>query len=133
MRVLDTNVLLRYLLDDDPQQSKSARRIFSDGIKHDRGLMVPDLVVAEAAWTMQAKKMDSSLVAEKLLLLVGEERILMENRERVAAALAMCKRGVKFADAYIAAAASEFGAEALISFDRGFSRMDVPWIDPSKL
>ena len=52
MIALDTNVLLRYLLQDDPDQSpKAAQLIASHAI-----VLIPDIVLVEMIWTLKGKK-----------------------------------------------------------------------------
>ena len=52
MIAIDTNVLLRYLLDDDKAQSKKAATLIS---KSER-VLITDVVLAETIWTLKGKK-----------------------------------------------------------------------------
>jgi predicted nucleic-acid-binding protein len=49
---IDTNVLLRYLLDDDPEQAKKARAL----IIGEELVLVTDVVLVETLWTLKGKK-----------------------------------------------------------------------------
>jgi predicted nucleic-acid-binding protein len=49
---IDTNVLLRYLLDDDPAQSEKARKL----IAGNQVVLVTDVVLVETMWTLHGKK-----------------------------------------------------------------------------
>ena len=52
MIAVDTNVLLRYLLHDDPAQAALADRVFG-GVEN---VLITDVVLAEAVWTLVGRK-----------------------------------------------------------------------------
>jgi predicted nucleic-acid-binding protein len=56
MIAVDTNVLLRYLLDDDTEQSPRAYRLF----RRDDAILVADVVLAETLWTLAGRKYRAS-------------------------------------------------------------------------
>jgi predicted nucleic-acid-binding protein len=49
---IDTNVLLRYLLDDNQTQAKKATKL----IKGEEIVLVTDVVLVETIWTLKGKK-----------------------------------------------------------------------------
>ena len=52
MIAIDTNVLLRYLLDDDIEQSPKAKKILTGTDK----ILLTDIVIIETVWTLKGKK-----------------------------------------------------------------------------
>ena len=52
MIAIDTNVLLRYLLDDDTEQSPKAKKIIMGTDK----VLLTDIVITETVWTLKGKK-----------------------------------------------------------------------------
>lgn len=52
MIAIDTNVLLRYLLDDDPEQSKQAAALITGR----RTVLATDVVLVEMLWTLKGRK-----------------------------------------------------------------------------
>lgn len=52
MIAIDTNVLLRYLLQDDPTQSKQAAAL----ITGDEDALITDVVLVETLWTLKGKR-----------------------------------------------------------------------------
>ena len=52
MIAIDTNILLRYLLNDNEEQSRKARRL----IKGENKVLVTDVVLVETLWTLKGKK-----------------------------------------------------------------------------
>ncbi|MEJ2622137.1 MAG: PIN domain-containing protein [Candidatus Thiodiazotropha sp.] len=52
MIAIDTNVLLRYLLDDDDKQSKRAAKLIIES----ETVLITDTVLVETLWTLKGKK-----------------------------------------------------------------------------
>ena len=52
MITIDTNVLLRYLLDDDKLQSKLASKLILSG----EPVLITDVVLVESIWTLRGKR-----------------------------------------------------------------------------
>lgn len=85
MIAIDTNVLLRYLLDDDGEQSPRAARL----IEGERTVLVTDVVLAETLWTLRGKKyrLDRSTLAGVVEALFEEPSLRFENAQAVWRAL----------------------------------------------
>ena len=85
MIAVDTNVLLRYLLHDDPGQAALADRVFG-GVEN---VLITDVVLAEAVWTLVGRKY--SLSAQGLVgvleRLFGEPSVRFEDDQVVWRAL----------------------------------------------
>lgn len=85
MIALDTNVLLRYLLQDDPTQSaEAAQLIASHAI-----ILIPDIVLVETIWMLKGRKYQlkkSELISVIQALLV-EQSVCFENNQVVWQAL----------------------------------------------
>jgi predicted nucleic-acid-binding protein len=81
MIAVDTNVLLRRLLDDDPEQAERARRLFD----RKENVLIPDVVLAETIWTLKGKRYKASkddLVA-MVMGLLEEPNVVFESRQAV--------------------------------------------------
>ena len=85
MIAVDTNVLLRYLLDDDTEQSPRAARLF----RRDDGILVTDVVLAETLWTLAGRKYRASRadLATVVDSLFREPVVEFEDRQAVWGAL----------------------------------------------
>jgi predicted nucleic-acid-binding protein len=101
---VDTNVLLRRLLDDDAAQSARARRLFGT----ESEILVTDVVLAEAVWTLEGKRYKASAahVAEVIGALLEEPNVIFEDVAVVWSALsdfaeASHAAAIDFADALI--------------------------------
>lgn len=85
MIAVDTNVLLRRLLDDDPDQAARAHRLFDRA----ENVLIPDIVLAETIWTLKGKRYKASkddLIA-MVMGLLEEPNVVFESRQAVWAAV----------------------------------------------
>ena len=81
MIAIDTNVLLRRLLDDDLEQAKRARRLFD----RRENVLIPDVVLAETIWTLKGKryKADKDDLVALIMGLLEEPNVVFESRQAV--------------------------------------------------
>ncbi len=118
MIAIDTNVLLRRLLQDDPLQARLAERRLAD---HAR-ILVTDVVLAETLWTLCGKRYGASRddIVNVVMRLLEDPRIAFESDTAVWSALNdyIDFDRVDFQDALIARKARELGCEQVLSFDR---------------
>ena len=81
--LLDTNVLLRFLLDDHPELSRAAARLFQQAADEKCLLILTDLGIGEAVWVLTSfYKLERQKVAEslaKLLIKAGVHCLTLES------------------------------------------------------
>ena len=117
---LDTNVILRFLAQDDPVQSPIAIEAFA-ALSADEPGFVGSVVLAETTWVMArrygASREEIGEVVERLL---RATELVHENPEAGYRALALFRSGrsVQFADALIAMTAALASASETLTFDR---------------
>ena len=115
MRAVDTNILVRYYLADDPAQSRIARRVLEEG-----DIFVPKTVVLELAWVLESvAEQPVRKVRECLSHLAALPGITIEDEDEVQAAIQLYADGLDFADA-LHVCASSACTELLTFDDRGF-------------
>ncbi len=117
MTVLDTNILVRVLTDDDPEQVAAARNLLAS----DDTFRVPITVLLETGWVLEAiYELERSVVAEGLRHFLGLPNVEVDRPRCVAAALQWYEEGLDFADAVHLALSQE--ADQLATFDESFAR-----------
>jgi len=119
MIALDTNVLVRFLVEDDVRQSLRAKRLVQSQVDVDAQCFVPDIVLCELVWVLQASYKVSRLrIAEVLSELSRARHILLESAERVSRAVKAYAAGKgDFADYLIREVSLGHGCEAVATFD----------------
>ena len=118
---LDTNVIVRFLAQDDDVQSPAASRLFSRLTRDNPGF-VSLVVLAEVSSVLarayKATRVDLSAAIEGLL---RSAELRIENAEAAWRALGVyqASKAAEFADALIAEIAALEGVTATMTFDRG--------------
>ncbi len=125
---VDANVILRFVLGDDPGLSAKARAVFK-AMENGEAVLVCDPVnLAEAVWVLSSYyKASSADIADALLPLVKAVGFHLADKDRYVRALELFGQGIlRFGDACACSTAITAGAGCLISFDRRLS--SVPGI-----
>lgn len=116
---LDTNVLVRYLTQDDAAMAPRANAVV-DGLTDETPGFIPTLVFAELFWVLtRAYRWPSKEAAATLAELPAAQGIVAESAMAVEAAGIAAQRGVDFADALIAFATRRAGCAETVTFDAG--------------
>jgi predicted nucleic-acid-binding protein len=117
---LDTNVLVRYLVQDDAEQSASAARLIEGGSDRGEVLFVSQIVLCEVVWVLQAAyKVPRAEVVAVLGALVRTRQITIEEKDIVHRCLFAFDQGRgDFADYVIRERASTAGCEHVATFDK---------------
>lgn len=116
---IDTNVLLRLLLDDDPAQGARIAAWLSALPAAAGEVHVSDVVLAETTWTLaSAYRQPKSELLKALLALLAEPMFGFENRGAVAAAVAAFETAAcGFSDCLIVAKNQALGCASTVTFD----------------
>jgi predicted nucleic-acid-binding protein len=120
VRTLDTNVVVRLLIGDDPQQTPIAERAFLEAIATG-GVYLPDVVLAEVAWVLRGYDLDRQARYGLLERLVRTRGVVVDDIDAVIDALEHFRQGSDLADQLILARAARAGALPVLSFDQHFS------------
>ena len=123
MRTLDTNVVVRLLIGDDPQQTPIAERAFLAAIASG-GVYLPDVVLAEVAWVLRGYVLARQTRYELLERLVRSRGVVVDDIDAVIDALEHFRQGGDLADQLILARAARAGALPVLSFDQRLSRWE---------
>ena len=117
---LDTNVLLRYLVQDDARQFARARRLIESGSTADDPAWISLIVTAELVWALRTHYgFARGQIAEVIERLLNAAEVRFEREHLVDEAVAIYRGGrADLADALIVLVNRENGCEATASFDR---------------
>ena len=126
MAALDTNVLVRFLVQDDARQGAAATRLIRNGIKAGGALYIPVTVVLELEWVLRSSfTFDKASVLQTMFGLLGSFELAFESEGAVEAALGNYADGkADFADCLHAALAMMAQHQPLWTFDRAASKID---------
>lgn len=116
---LDTNVLVRYIADDDASQSAAAAKVM-DALTSESPGFIPLVVIAELVWVLQLSyRFNKHEIAEVVEKLLRSAELLIERAEIVAQALREFRISrADFADCLIERCAHAAGCQRTVTFDR---------------
>ncbi len=120
MLAVDTNVVVRLLVGDDPAQQQAAmarlRKIRTDG----DSALVTGVVLAEVAWVLgSAYRYDRAQIAAALRGVMATPPFIVRDRAAVIAAIAAYEQGpADFSDYLILELGRVEGCTKLLTFDR---------------
>lgn len=124
MIALDTNVLVRFLVQDDPGQAHIANTVFAQLTDTAPGFVGREVLV-ELVWVLErAYGYGRAEIAAALDGLLSAIELVIESADDVAVAVDRYRKdGFGFADLMIAAAARRADATELVTFDRKAARL----------
>ena len=117
---LDTNILVRYLAQDDPLQSPVATEVMERRLTASSPGFVTLVAIVETAWVLEsAYRLGTNRLAAVLERLLQSDRLVIEAEQEVFAAVIALRRGNgSLADALIAALGRRAGCAKTLTFDR---------------
>jgi predicted nucleic-acid-binding protein len=122
---IDTNVLVRFLVNDDEAQGSRARAVFET-----EEIWVGKTVLLETFWVLRSVyEFDDVSIARAIEGAFGLPKVHVEDSDRVKLALTVVADRVDIADAlHVATAPSE--ARAFATFDRNLARRGKARLGP---
>lgn len=94
MRALDTNVLVRYLAADDPQQTPVAVRLIENCLKNQEPLFLSVLVLCETVWVLdRAYKQAKADLLSTVEQVVDADLFVIEQRDAVRRSIEDWRKG----------------------------------------
>lgn len=122
---LDTNVVLRYLLQDDPAQTRLANRIFEQQLSAANPGFLNLATVLEIVWVLRSVLGRTPIqIAAHLETILSRTTLEVQNAEQVYEAAFALKRGTgEFEDALIGALNAWAGCSRTVTFDRKAGRL----------
>ncbi|SIT11078.1 PIN domain-containing protein [Alicyclobacillus vulcanalis] len=124
--LLDTNVILRFLLDDHPHHSPAATNLFMKAEQGEIKLVIDPMIVAECCYVLEGKvyQFSKELIASHLIPVLTHEGVQCEALMTVLDGLDIyVEHRLDFADAYLIALARNHRFE-VATFDRKMTRIE---------
>jgi len=122
---LDTNILVRYLAQDDPVQSPTATELIERRLTEENPGFISVVAMVETAWVLdRAYGLADDEIAAAIERTLQADVLVVENEQEVFTAMIALKEGQgSFADALIGGLGARAGCTRTLTFDQGASRL----------
>lgn len=122
---LDTNILVRYLAQDDAMQSPAATTLFEQRLSEDEPGFISLVAMAETVWVLsKLYALTRQDIADALERILQADTLVVQNEQEVFAAMIALRTGHgSFADALIGALGSWAGCSSTFTFDTKAARL----------
>ena len=122
---LDTNILIRYIVQDEPLQSRKAVKFIEQECSDESSVFINAIILCELVWVLESgyeySREEISIVLEKILrtrqFYIADTHILWQALSDYQ------HKGVDFSDSYIAHYNIHSGCKTTITFDKKASRL----------
>lgn len=118
---LDTNVLVRFLIQDDPLQAQKATHFIEKAAQNENDLYLGNIVCCELVWVLESVyEMEKSAVIECLEKILATTQFMIENKDQIYLAIQDFKTSkADFSDCLIGRLNQFGGCEYTVTFDNG--------------
>lgn len=119
MICLDTNVLVRYVTQDDPQQARLASALLERELSAENPGLVTAVALCELGWVLaRSYKVPRAQIADIIERLLGVEPLMHEHRHAAVLAVEEVRaKGFDFADCLMARIGRQHGCAEFVTFD----------------
>ena len=121
----DTNVIVRYLTQDDPVQSPKATELIERGLTEEEPGFVSVVAMAETAWVLErVYGRTAEEIAAVIERMLEVEVLVVESEQEVFTAMIAVKEGRgAFAEALIGALGARAGCSHTVTFEQKALRL----------
>ena len=125
MRFVDTNIFLRFLVNDIPQQADACEAIFRRAVAGEEALYTTDMVIAEIVWVLESYyDLSRSEVRTKVEKILNTQNLTCDSKETIICALVLYdEKRIDYIDAYNACIIAVKGIDEIYSYDRHYDRL----------
>jgi predicted nucleic-acid-binding protein len=121
---LDTTVLVRYIVQDDPEQSEQATRTIEEHCTVKQPGFINRIVLVELVWVLKgAYGYDKTIIESVLQQILTTAELVVEKSDVAWHALQALQKGTAdFADYLIASVNKRHGCQTTVTFDRNAAK-----------
>ncbi len=126
MKFIDTNIFIRFLVNDIPQKADACEKIFKNAVARKETLFTTEMVIAEIIWVLESYyELSQQEVQEKVEKILNTPNLICPHKDLILNALTIYgEKNIDYIDAYNALILKDKGIKELYSYDKHYDRMD---------
>ena len=124
-RVIDANIILRFLTNDLPDKAAACEALLQRVEAGQEEVFLPDLAIADIVWTLEKfYRVEKNKIRDIITPILAVEGLICSSKGQVLSALAIyTQMNIDWTDAFIAAQMKESGQCEIYSYDRDFDKL----------
>ncbi len=128
--VIDTNLLVRYLINDDQKKAEAVDNLLDRAAKGEVRIIVPSVAIAELVWVLESfYQLKAGAILELAEAIINTSGLDVTDKSTIISALRLYKsKNIDFIDAWIIEFAKERGVKTIYTFDKRHFR-DIEGIE----
>ncbi len=125
MPSVDTNVLVRWLIEDDAAQVARVRKVFNTAIQNRDALFMPSTVILELEWVLRSRyRLDKASVLKVFNALLETQELEFQAESAIEWALHLYRSGTaEFADCLHAGLCAAANQMPMLTFDQKAAKL----------
>ena len=129
MNFVDTNIFIRYITDDLPEEASACEKIFRKAFQNEEMLFTTELVIAEIIWVLGSYyELAKDEVQEKVEKILNTPNLVCPNKELLLTALALhADKNIDYIDVYNSLILREQSVAKVYSYDKHYDRIE--WLE----
>jgi predicted nucleic-acid-binding protein len=118
--VIDTNLLVRYLTDDEPQKAKAVDALLNSAGKGEIKILIPSIVIAELVWVLESfYEMIADDITGLVEAILNTPGVDTQDKSVIKGALKLYRsKKIDLIDAWIIEFTKAKGAKRIYTFDK---------------
>jgi predicted nucleic-acid-binding protein len=126
VRIIDANVILRYLTNDVPNQTRRAEELLKKVEMGSEDVFLPDIILADIIWILEGYyKQSRVLIRDWITTILSLQGLEFSDANVALNALDIyVDKGIDWSDAFTASQMTDRGITEIYSFDKHFNRID---------
>ncbi len=134
MKLIDTNIIIRYLTNDDPHKAAQCEKIFKKALSGKEKLILNHLIIAELVWVLDdIYNLDKEQIKESILKILNTPNIEIPEKDIILTAFTVWQSTnfkIDYIDAYNTAFITENKLQAIYSYDTDFDSVAIKRLEP---
>jgi uncharacterized protein len=131
--VIDTNLLVRFLTEDDPTKAAAVEILLGKAGKGEIKILIPSVVIAELVWVLKSfYEMEAGEISELVGAVLNTPGLDTQDKSILREVLKTYERkGIDFVDAWILEFARDRNIKTIYTFDKKhFKDIDIKMASP---
>lgn len=135
MKLVDTNIFVRYLTQDDPKKAKASLNLLKKADTGEIDLYTSESIISEVVYVLESKKLynrQKKEIANKVLPVLKIRKLKIPFKSSIIIALEIYANSLlDFEDALLVAHAMRLDVKEIYTYDRGFDKVpEIKRIEP---